>query len=199
MACKVLWRVLVSVVISAKQSRSSLVCVEREKFPHGTISKWDTHIMSCETCVAVQFHLSILVSHAVGRSNTHLVLAVRRRLVAYPVTRVADFPIIVLCQEWHNARIDRSPDAKLMSILKAWRVRRRVGLTQQATPLIYMRGKKPIDLQRSTVVVCVSLHVDVPPNRVLGTTTSSVMSPMSRPPGYWDLQILMSCGLLSNT
>ena len=138
--------------------------------------------------------VSILVSHAVCRSNTHLVLAVRRRLVAYPVTRVADFPIIVLCHEWHNARIDRSPDAKLMSILKAWRIKRRVGLTQQATPLIYMGlVEKPMDLQRSTVVVCVSLHVDVPPARVMGSTKSSVMSPMSRPPGYWELQLLLWC------
>ena len=62
-------------------------------------------------------------------------LAVKWWTVASPVTRAADHHIIVWCLG-HHARITTVLMPKLKSKLKAWKNQRRVGLTQQVTPLV---------------------------------------------------------------
>ena len=138
------------------------------------------------------------MSHAVYRSNTHLVLAVWWSSVADPVPRVTDLPFIVLCHVWHNARISRSPDAKLTSILKAWRIMACwLNPTSHAADLYgFVRTVFYPPWIYRVYRSCMCLHVDVPPARVIGIY--KLLLWCLRCPTRQGIGISTS-GLLSNT
>ena len=96
-------------------------------------------------------------------------------------------PLIVLCLG-HNARINHNPDAKLKSILKAWRITARwPNPTGHAAD--YEGLCVPPSDQEFYGSMCVFYDVyDVSPARVLRSTVSSVMSTMAHTPVYWSLQ-----------